>query len=739
MLKTTNMEKNETVNMEKSEKKEKFLDLGRRSLREFDNNINLKHGFYNSLSNINELENLDSLSGDMVIIRKADEDFSVIKNSLEEASGGDKKDKAIKIITMLNEGEIDLKILSAKQLAFTFSILKNGSQFEEMIDLYESSSDDSFLHSAKIKEFLAVAYHKSGEKKYKAGNTDEAEMLINKSETVLNDLIANGAGNGEVFAIKSKIYKLKMEILSEGNSDSPKEELLKKSIEMAEQGFLTGFEFYPGINLVYNQITKASKEKDIVAVQKSLKLAELVYLSTQKAGGFQSNDFWTVTTMLESSILQGEQNKRVLDRVLDLAQVSWEIDAPIQNLNRLKNQLEQFLPSQNIENIIKNIELTNIKLEKRKEEIQNGSDRTKGSEEREEESLSNQIFENGFSYGEIASFSGGNINYGGQLHDHVVNRWDVDLTKQILEELDLSEIDDFNQFNKVIDEVIRKQYGTKGLEDLLSPEHKNFDTFMKNFNKMFLVDKKADSSTNVMVDFWLGKGDCRQHAYTKQLFFDVWKIGRVNKHIEIAYNALDFNNTEKYLEAVEKAKDLINLKMLVFDSTIESQIKINSKYSPMRNSSGELIKSEKVEEVEDHTWNGLAKSNDDGTISEFFMVDSFYQKEYQFGGIESVGKDGQIVHGVVIEDISRFGDKEGFKCGYVDVVNDSGKKEKVEVRMVPAVYAGDRSSRMKSFDDDLGLPQMRGSLINEEINVKEFFSEDIRGSIDDMVEKVINN
>ena len=29
-----------------------------------------------------------------------------------------------------------------------------------------------------------------------------------------------------------------------------------------------------------------------------------------------------------------------------------------------------------------------------------------------------------------------------------------------------------------------------------------------------------------MADFWLGKGDCRQHAYTKQLFFDIWKTDK---------------------------------------------------------------------------------------------------------------------------------------------------------------------------------------------------------------------
>lgn len=703
--------------------------------------ISEMHDLYYSLSNARTLRNinLNTLSNQTKLLRESDKNFDSIKDSLAKTANGNKKEMAATVTEMVRDGRINTEVSTAEQLAFIFSALKDGSRFEEMINLYESSSSQHFVQSTKIREFLAVAYHKMGEKKLKEGNLEEAEMLLTKSETVLDGLVGQGAGNGEVFAIKAKIYKLKSGMPASAESTDGKNTSLQKCIEMSEQGYLSGFEFYPGINLVYNKITQSSGVNNAEELQKSLKITELVYLSTQKAGGIQSNDFWTVTTMLESSVLQGKQDERLLDRVLDLAQVDWEINAPIENLNRLKTQLNQFSSLGNSDELIKNIDWATEKLEERKEQLRANGDRAKNNENKEKNSSSDEILKNGFSYGEIASFSGGNINYGGQLHDHVVNRWDVDVTKKLLNHLGLSDIDDFNQFNEVIDGVIRNKYGTKPLEDLLSSEHKEFDAFMKNFNGVMSAGKHTDSRTNVMVDFYLGKGDCRQHAYTKQLFFDVWKIGRINNYLKSAYEALNENNQKQYEEATAKAKELTNLQMMVFDSTIKSEIKIDGKYSPARNASGELMKSDKVEEIEDHTWNGLAKLNDDGTIKEFFMTDSFYQNEYQFGGAQSTDKEGKMVNGVVIEDFSNFGNKDkGFRCGYIEVVNDSGEKEQIEVRMIPAVYAGNRDNRMKSFSDDLGLPQMRGLIVDSDVDINNFFSDETKADINAMVKKVID-
>ena len=700
--------------------------------------ISETHDLYYFLSKTEILQNIDlnTLLNQTKLLRENDKNFNSIKNILIETTNGGKKEIADTISEMIKNKKINIEILTAKQLAFIFSKLKDGSCFEEMIDIYEASSSQHFIQSTKIQEFLAVAYHKVGEKEIKEGNIERAKILLEKSEVVLNNLIEQGKGNGEVFAIKAKIYKLKNKIFANTESVDKKNILLQKSIEMSEQGYLLGFEFYPGINLVYNKITLSSETDDSEELKKSLKIAELVYMSAQKAGGIQSNDFWTVTTMLEASILQGKQNERLLNRVLDLAQVDWEIDAPIENLSRLKVQLNQFSSLANKNKLIKNIDWAIEKLEKCKKQLQSGN--KQNNENKEEISPENKILRNGFSYGEIASFSGGNIDYGGQLHDHVVNRWDIDVAKKILDYLELSENDDFNHFNEVIDNIIRNKYGTKSLEDLSSPEHKEFDIFMKNFNKIMSVQKQTDSRTNIMVDFYLGKGDCRQHAYTKQLFFDVWKINRVNHYLESAYKALNKNNQKEYIEATNKAKEMINLQMMVFDSTIKSAIKITDKYSPVRNTSGELIKSDNIEEVEDHTWNGLVKFNDDESIDEFFMTDSFYQNEYQFGGINSIDKKGQSINGIPVEDFSDFSNKEkGFRCGYIEVINNFGKKEKIEVRMIPAIYAGNRDSRMKSFSDDLGIPQIRGLIIDDKINIDNFFSHNVQANIEKMVKKIV--
>jgi|GEM_PF-2881715 len=679
------------------------------------------HELSDLLGNPEKIEELDLelLQSQTKELRESQRKFnSTFKSEVLKTSN--KKEKGILTSKMLEE--TPLQNFTAGQVATVFNTFKQAGDFEKMVTIYNQSESVIFKKSPVIRELLAVALHKTG--------------ALEKSEEVIHELIKEGKGNGEVYAILGKIYKVKHDRLQ---SEDPVKasEFLKQSVDYLEEGFKNGFEFYPGINLVYNKITEGSNEKNVGKIQKALKTAELVYISAQKAGGVNSGDFWTLATVLESSLMTGRKSESVLNKVIEKANVDWEINAPIENLERLKNQINT-LEELTSGDIIENIDNALIKLKEKLKEIKGGAESEKEKVAQKVESKDKKteatdfIFNNGFNYGEISSFVGGNIEYGGQLHSHVVNRWDISVGREFLKKAELNDITDFKEFNKKIDILIRQRYGTAPLEDLHSPEHKDFDDFMKKFNGALNVEKQDDSRTNVMVDFWLGKGDCRQHAYTKQLFFDIWKADNINKILQESYDSLNKDDDKTFNEGMEKAKSLVNSQMFVFDSIVVAPMQMEKKYLPKGDKEGRklLTTDGSLSEVEDHTWNGLVELDEEGRIKTFTKTDSFYQNEYKFGeGAETN-----------IEEITT----KGFSGGEFEVFNPiTNKTIKVEIKLTPTVYAGGREKRMKPRDDDLGSPLLRGLTIGDfstskdKLNVDNFFDQETNKKIKSFVNKVI--
>jgi len=720
--------------------------------------INESHELSSCLSDPKTLGsvNLENLRAQAEFLREANKRF---KDGFKEVdSAKSKQDKAKIAAELIEKDGFKPENLTAEQLALVFCTFKDASEFERMVDLYGKCNSEIFKNSPIIREFLAVGLHKAGEKKLKKeGNYAEADKRFEESGKVVKSLIDEGHGNGEVYAILGKISKLKIDYNKKlaGDENIPAEEreraakeaekALDESIEYLEKGFQNGFEFYPGINLTYNKITRGHDNRNLDEVREAVNVAELVYVSAQKAGGINSNDFWTLATMLESSVITGNKDENILQKVMQRTEAGWEIDAPIQNLQKLKEQLSNFQNTDEFKAVVENINWVLEKLKEKASEISSDvSGKGEGAKKEvgkssEEAKATEMIFAKGFSYGEISSFAGGNIRYGGQLHDHVVNRWDIGVARGILNNSEIGQITNFDEFNQKIDSLVRGRYGTEPLEDLQSQEHKDFDAFMKGLNSELGVDKSADSRTNVMVDFFLGKGDCRQHAYTKQLFFDVWKTSLINQRMEAAYASLKSGDQEDFEAKTAEAKRWINMQMMVFDSVISSPIQMTEKYNPKK-VDGELVQSKdgEFQEVEDHTWNGIVEVDGSGVITRFRMVDSFYQDEYKFGG--NARKGGKLSAGVEIDYTQILG--KGFLGGYQEAVNPkTGKKEKVEVRLTPTVYAANREKRMLPTKDDLGRPKLRGLILENFPNgsVDGFFDNDTTVSMASFAENIIDN
>ncbi len=592
--------------------------------------------------------------------------------------------------------------LSDQQVGTVLYELKNRGDDAGVVEVFEAGMPSGLEGSAVLREFYAVSLNKIG----------RLEDSIGVLEALMTD---DNARVGEVAGILGKTRKLQSK---ETPDEQQKVEYMRQSVAALEEGFNATYEFYPGINLVYNQIELAKMTGDVSLIEKAFNDAELVMYSAKKAGAERTSDFWTAATLLESSIFAGEVTPQMVQHCLETSQYDWELGSTIGNLKGVAETISTQLTSGELD------EATTERLTKILGIINGGTDNPgvlsvlegESTLSVEKETTPNDlIVEQGFMYGETTTLIGGNIQFGGQLQAHTVNRFDVKVAHSVMEHFGLDSIGSVEEFNQVVDGIIRKQFGTAALEDLHGDSHKVYDTQMKNLLDTLgingQVDKSVvDSRTNVMVDFLLGKGDCRQHAHAKQLLFDSWKTFKLNNLIgklKDAHETPDITDDE---QARQQIQELLSKQMMVFDSIVESKIQMNGLYDPKHDSSGSLIESDDFEPVEDHTWNGIVTFDEAGHVASLEMADSFYQEEYGFGG-----------RGQIITEPSNY-TEDGMAVTEISAVDEDGTVKKVPVRLKPTPYAGSRGKRMLTHAD-VGAAHLRGADIGYDVpQVADVFS-----------------
>lgn len=427
--------------------------------------------------------------------------------------------------------------LSSQQIATVLYELKNRGDDEGVVEVFETGVPAGLDKSAVLKEFYAVSLNKIGR--------------LEDSITVLEGLMKDDSARiGEVAGILGKVRKLQSK---EATDEQQKIEFMRQSVEALQEGFYSTYEFYPGINLVYNQIELAKMTGDVSLVEKAFNDAELVMYSAKKAGAERTEDFWTAATLLESSIFAGDVTPQMVQHCLETSQHDWELGSTIGNLKAVAETISIQLGSGQLD------EATIERFTKILGIINGDTDNPGVLSVLEGESIlsvetdatpNDSILEKGFMYGETTTLIGGNIQFGGQLQAHTVNRFDAKVAHSVMEHFGLDSISTVEEFNQVVDGIIREQFGTAALEDLHGEAHEVYDTQMKNLLDALGinddVDKSVvDSRTNVMVDFLLGKGDCRQHAHAKQLIFDSWKTFKLNNLIGTLKDAHETPDTTR--------------------------------------------------------------------------------------------------------------------------------------------------------------------------------------------------
>lgn len=577
--------------------------------------------------------------------------------------------------------------LSIQEVATILYALKDRGDNEGVISVFEAGKSFGADKSATLKEFYAVSLNKVGR--------------LEDSISVLNELANdNNARVGEVSGILGKVHKLQSE---KATNPIEKIKFMEKSVNMLRNGFYQTYEYYPGINLVYNQIELANMKNDPSLIVQALDDAELVMYATRKAGAENTSDYWAAATLLEASIFADEVNSQTIKNCLATNKYDWELESTLGNLHKVAETIGQQLQTANMNektstrlSKIRSLIIGNKKQIGVIDQLKNGT----AIESTKERRPNDDILESGFMYGETTTLIGGNIKFGGQLQDHIVNRFDVKTAYAILNHYNLDQIRDVDNFNKAIDLIIRQQFKTASLENLHSAEHEIYDSQIKNLLKITGVDSldhtNIDTRTNVMVDFLLGKGDCRQHAHAKQLLFDSWKTFQLNNLIDALKNSQQNGSpTEKAL-ITANINELLSKQLFVFDSTISSKVKMKSLYDPQFQD-GKYLKSDRFEDIEEHTWSGLITFDENGHVASLEMADAFYQNEYGLGGKRQTLTDIKDYNG------------DGLTVTMIQALDqETGQTSDVPVKLRPTVYAGNRAGRSITKHADDGAAYIRG-------------------------------
>ncbi len=615
---------------------------------------------------------------------------------LSHRSETEEKDKKISRLEHYAFDENDLIDFPPSTLMMIFNHFKALGSFENMLRVYEQCENDEFRSSSIVCEFCAVACNK----------TNQPDRTLE----LCNDLVKEGQVNGEVYGAMGKAHLVKRET--------------EKSLEAYENGYLMDFDYYPGVNVVYRLL-------ELGQVERAKRVAQMVYLSCERDGGVESEDYWCVVTMLELACIAEKDATAIKDittKVLSVATATWEIESTLSNLEKLAppnsanreaiDALRQHLDD------IKNFSQEQL------QEKQSRLGKDFATTTIEKNFLPEMWRANSFSYRGLSSnFVGGNFDFGGDLSDHAINRTDRGqietlLSTPIAEMIDLSclkysqeearqilsgapaslmDVADIDQFLKIVDIFLRSTFETEklDLENLQSDGHKVYDKTLRGLVQTGGVadgaKKGVDSRTNISTSLALGLGDCRHHAQAKQLLFDMWQKVHVNKLLRQAYDEIASGDFEQYQYLLSQVEEIQRYELRTFDFVVNAPIQMNGKYDARRSEEGEyLMNSEGPEEVEDHTMNLLLTTDENGGVKVRF-ADAFYHRHYQWA-------DGEIDP----QDITA---QNGISAGVLHALDtDSDTIQSIPVHLKPTPYAGKRD---KPAPDEYGQLLLMGKPVGD--------------------------
>ena len=531
--------------------------------------------------------------------------------------------------------------LPSTSLMKLYTTFRDKSDYEDMIRLYNSSPNEEFKKFPIVKEYLAVAYNKTGS----PGKALDIVQGIEKDAT-------NAANphpelmNGEVYGAEAKAHVIRQEktekLLSAvqggdeakitaaraeyakaydlaDNAPIPTVDALKAqaheeftaSSDAYTKGFHVNYEYYPGINATWSNLALGDLDN-------ARNLAELTHYAAIREGGLERGNYWTSMTMLESGLVSGLSNKEIDATV---SRIIGGNDIPKGQLNstfdawttRVKPALEKMQSNPELADQAKSmLERFKYAEAKLKDAIANPSASAKASGD----GLGDTLIERSHNYRGQSVYDAeivkNNFGFGGIISDTSITRADREEFSKLLngttvkdlmtslggdpstlpsfigDHTRLSDIQDPEEFIATAQKIVRQNFGNdaKKLEIIDGLDHKAlYDKPIESLNEASGIPPSRDgrvgfdSRTSLSAEFAKGLGDCRHHAQAMQLLYDMWQGGKLNDFLRQAETAA---SPAERAQALARFGDLERTQLRTLDVTVNAPIEVKAAYQPIR-------------------------------------------------------------------------------------------------------------------------------------------------------------
>ncbi|MBM3460516.1 MAG: hypothetical protein FJX76_00250 [Armatimonadetes bacterium] len=505
----------------------------------------------------------------------------------------------------------------------------------------------------------------------------------------------------------------------------------RKALEVSRDYYLAGFgvdfEYYPGINWLYNELALGNQRTANLA-------APLVQYSVMREGGRTSTDFWNLATQTElATILDQPQTVHdLLPRLLNAAKAGWELQSTSDNLQwfgetkkeegkdvglvnfmvrKLAERTEGGFPPKPGFDL--NAFITNAQAELRSLKNFSAADSSLSPEDLRQKEITDRIFKKATTFQEVfnSKFVGGSWKFvsRGGVADTPINRQTVRALRQVMFHLGLDKIDrpqDFPVFHSRVHKYIDTKFalydqktGERLMEDLDSDVHKKRDKFTQARHDVCHSRISGSGQTNLAVEIMLGQSDCRHTKVTYQGCFDLWKRDHQTRHLQGCLDAILDGHEETFENELTRAQEWNKIQVVSPDLGFFSPMKLrldengqpmkyaierDKKGRPVRTDDGDILRDDKGNPlaIEDHSMPFLAKLDKEGRIlreNGFKAVDPFYKDFYPLANTP-------------VDPAGILDDEKGFYLGKVGVPGSDGKP--IDFWGKPTKYSGAAPQRI---------------------------------------------
>lgn len=243
-----------------------------------------------------------------------------IKDKLEDARLAGTQEQVRDAIKSIQSELGNLKTLERGILIDLFLSYRDAEAFDDMIALYDEMPSE-LKDSMITRQQYGFALNRRGDWR--------------KAERVLMKVINDFGESAETYGLLGRIYKDRYK--ASDDNDTAKTGYLEKAIAAYTSGFeAEPMDYYPGVNAITLLVLK----NDAESREEIKRLLPLVMFAVVRQGGAESNDYWTLATLLELAILDEEKDlvNKVLPRLLATDAQGWMFQTTLDNLSLIYKQ-----------------------------------------------------------------------------------------------------------------------------------------------------------------------------------------------------------------------------------------------------------------------------------------------------------------------------------------------------------------------------------------------------------------